>query len=168
MTNFCPNCGSKLDATDQFCPSCGKPIQSQQTQTQQHPNSGVYINSEILQLLNIKSVAGKWDGRESDAAESTMYRHKGMLLLTNDEFIFVARVGIFSKKFKSIWRIPLSSIRSVKKMPWPISAVFISYNKAPEGAGAFRRFIGTRNLAFDIEEHQSFIAKIKELNPKIQ
>ncbi len=53
-------------------------------------------------------------------------------------------------------------------MPFPVSAVFIAYSKAPEGAGALRRFIGTRNLAFKIRGYKSFIEKIKELNPKIK
>ena len=173
MSNFCSNCGGKLETVDQFCHSCGVQVQSQKSQakpmqSQLHHKSGVEIDPEISQLLNIKSVVGKWNGRESDSAESTMYKRKGLLLLTSDEFIFVAKVGIFSKKFKSIWRVPISSIKSVKKMGWPLKAVFIAYVKAPEGAGSFRKFIGQRSLAFKIEEEKSFIAKIKELNPRIQ
>ena len=173
MSNFCSNCGGRLETVDQFCHSCGTQVQSQKSQvqpiqSQSHYGSGIEIESEISQLLNIKSVIGKWSGGESDSAESTMHKRKGFLLLTKDEFIFVAKVGLFSKKFKSIWRVPLSSIKSVKKMGWPLKAVFIAYIKAPEGAGTFRKFMGQRSLAFKIEEEKSFIAKIKKLNPRIQ
>ena len=130
--------------------------------------SGIKIEQEILQLLKIQSVIGRWYGQESDSAESTTSKRKGSLLLTNEEFIFVAKVGVFSKKLKCIWRIPLSAIKTVKKMGWPIKAVFIVCNQSSKEAGVLKRLMGERHLSFKIQDEESFIAKIKELNPNIK
>ena len=86
MSKFCSNCGSSLEAIDQFCSNCGSQTQKQQIQVQ----SEIKIEQEILQLLNIRSVIGRWYGQESNSAESTTSKRKGSLLLTSEEFIFVA------------------------------------------------------------------------------
>ncbi len=166
MPKFCSNCGDRLDSTDQFCSACGTQIHNQQTGSVLE--SEIKVGQEILQLLNIQSVVGRWEGQESDSAESTTNRRKGSLLLTKDEFIFIAKVGIFSKKLKSIWRIPLSAIKTVKKMGWPIKAVFITCNQSPKEKGVLKRLMGERHLSFKVQNEESFIFKIKELNPKIQ
>lgn len=125
---------------------------------------------EISNSLNIKKedLLGQWEAQESDVEESTMMKRKGSLLLTKDEFIFVAKVGVFSKKLKECWRIPLLAIKSARKMPFPIRAVIIPYNVAPEKAGFLRKFVGMPQLAFKIKDSKSFIEKLKELNPKIK
>ncbi len=112
MINLCVNCGERIEAGAKFCPSCGMRLETQPS-SEPAPQTG----AGIFGSFNIRKEdsVGQWEARESDVSETTMYKRKGFLLLTKNEFIFIARVGVFSKKLKECWRAPLSSVKSVKK-----------------------------------------------------
>ncbi len=123
---------------------------------------------KVLKFLNIKKeeIINRWEAREIDV-EYRSKRRKGPLFLTKDELIFVAEVGVFSKKLKELYRIPILSIKSAGKLPLS-KAVRIAYSKASKEAGFFKKMMGGRNVGFKIQEPKSLIQKLKELNSKIK
>lgn len=126
---------------------------------------------EALNFLRIKKedLIGKWEAQESDASEDTLSKRKGILLLTKKDLIFVAEIGLFSKKLKEIYRVPVSKIKSVVKLPLLFkNTVTIRCNTTPEGAGILKRLISTRQLAFKLKDPKSLLDKLKELNPSIK
>ena len=123
---------------------------------------------KVLKFLNIKKedMVNQWEAREIDV-EYGSKRRKGLLFLTKDELIFVAEVGVFSKKLKELYRIPILSIKSAGKLPLS-KTVRIGYTKASKEAGFLKKVFGMRNVGFKIQDPKSLIQKLKELNPKIK
>jgi len=130
---------------DKFCPSCGAEIG---TQPSAQP-----------------SAIGHWQAKQIDTDEAGSSR-KGILSLSKDYLIFYV-YGFFSKESKERRRIAISSIKSIIRTPI-LNMFTIRYNKAPAGAGALKRFVGMRSIAFKIKNWESFIENIRTLNPNIK
>jgi len=126
---------------------------------------------QALDFLKIKKegLAGEWEAKESDFVEDTMSRRKGILFLTKKELIFVIESGVFSKKLKEAWRVPVSKMKTAGKGPFLFrKIVAISYDVSPEGAGAIRKLMGIRQIAFKLKDADSLVNKLKKLNPGIK
>jgi len=134
-----------MGAGDKFCPSCGTKLG---TQPSVQP-----------------SVIGYWQAKEIDTDEAGSSR-KGVLSLTKDSLVFFI-YKFFSKEPKERRRIAISSIKSIIKTPI-LNMFTIRYNKAPASAGALKRFVGMRSIAFKIKNWESFIENIRTLNPNIK
>lgn len=143
MANFCSSCGAKIGARDKFCPSCGSPASVKAS----------------------TSAVGHWEAKEINTDEAGSSR-KGTLSLSKDYLIFYS-YGFFSGKAKEWRRIPIVKIKSVTRSPI-FKMVTFKYNKAPSGAGGFRRFFSKRVISFRIKDWQSLIENIRRLNPNIK
>ncbi len=136
-----------MEEGDKFCPACGGEA------------GGPAV-----------SPAGEfWPAKEVSTDEAGSSR-KGVLGISGSDLIFYV-YGFFSGQPKESRKITISRIKSIVRTP-VFNMLTISYNRAPEGSGALRRFIGMRRVTFKIKNWQTFIEKIKELssqiNPKIK
>lgn len=125
---------------------------------------------KVLNLINLKreDIVNQWEAREINISDEYASKgHKGLLFLTKNDLIFVAEIGVFSKKLKVPYRIFLDSIKSAGKFPLS-KTVRITYSKAPKESGFFKKMAGGRSVGFKVSDPKLLIQKLKELNSKIK
>jgi len=139
MANFCPNCGLKMKG--KFCSGCG-----------------------TAPAETTSGLIGRWEAKYIDNTEGSS-NYKGTISLTKTELTFHS-YGFFTGDPKEKYRIPLSQIKSITRMPL-FNITTIKYNKAPQGSGGLRKFFSGRNVMLKISDWKSFIENIRSLNTNI-
>lgn len=170
MANYCSKCGNEIEPEAKFCPSCGTKLQVQPPPKPAPSTSGgIFESLNIDESVNIKreDLVGHWQAKVSDMDGED--KRAGLLLLTKDDVIFVTKMwGVFSKKLKESWRVPLSQIKSVGKLRRSFSKdIYISYGSTL-GPGFLKKIPTVAGWRAKIKDSESFIEKLKELNPNIK
>ncbi len=88
--------------------------------------------------------------------------YKGHIILSKNELIFIKK-----KASKAMFRIPVSKIKSLKKIPI-MNLVLLSANVSEEGAGFLKKLFGRRDKKISMNDPKSFIEKVKELNKNLK
>ena len=103
---------------------------------------------------------------DENASGETGTVFKGYLILTKDRLMFVSKKGLL-KSVRKRFDIPVDKIKKISKFPlsktWSFQA-----NLAEEGAGALKRFFKQKTVHVKIEDGESFVGKIKEMNIEIK
>ena len=92
--------------------------------------------------------------------------YKGHIILTKQKLFFVSNKG-FLKKYRKLFEVEVSKITKVSKLPLTKRYVILA-NTAKDGAGFFSKMLHHKNAQIGFDGGDSFIGKIKELNPKIK
>lgn len=111
-------------------------------------------------------MARYWEAKEIDTGDGYGSNIKGSLAVGENEIVFYKN-KFLSGKTKAWRTIPIKGIKSIYRTPL-FNITTIKYNRKPEKTGFWSRLFNGRTIGYKINDWQSFIQAVQEINPNIK